>query len=93
MTGHPRIQLDASRLLGFKQVKGVRPGRFAGQQAETGPVAETPEPSTWAQLLLGLLVLGFFAWRGRYQKKKAQAAAIADSSAGAVAAGAAPLKE
>ena len=90
MIEYPRIQLDPSKLLGFKQVRGARPGRLAGQQAKTGQVSPTPEPSTWAQLILGLLVLGFFAWRGRYQKKKTQAAAIADSSAGGVAA---PLKK
>ena len=93
MIEHPRIKLDASKLLGFKQIKGALPGHFAGQQAKVCPVIPTPEPSTWWELLLGLLMLGFFAVRSHYQKKKGRPDVIAGSPAEAVATGASPRKE
>jgi len=71
MTKHPRIELDASRLLGFKQSKEARAGRLAGHQAKVCGIS-APEPSTWVELLLGFLMLGFFALRGHLQKKKTQ---------------------
>ena len=91
MIKHPRIELDASKLLGFKQMKGALPGHLTGQQAKACAVA--PEPSTWVELLLGLLTLGIFALRSHFQKKKVQPRAIAGSPAEAGAAGAPSIKE
>ena len=89
----PRIELDASKLLGFKQMKRVLPGNLTGQQAKVGVAPPTPEPSAYVQLLLGFLVLGFFILRSHYQKKKTQPGAITDSPAVAGATGTTSRKD
>jgi len=91
MDKQPRIELDASKLLGFKQIKGAGAGNLTGQQAKVG--ASVPEPSTWMELLMGLLFLGFLSLRGFYQKKKSQAGAIQNSPVAAGAAGTASREE
>jgi hypothetical protein len=78
--------LDASKLLGFKQMKRAQAGNFTGQQAKVGAV---PEPSTWMELLMGLLFVGFLTLRGYWQKKKARRGETADSRAAARATSAA----
>jgi hypothetical protein len=69
----PRIQLDPSRLLGFSQVSGARPGKITGPQAKVGVVV-VPEPSTYLEFLVGILFLVFFSLRGRFRTKTAQPA-------------------
>ena len=71
MNTTPRIQLDPSRLLGFKQIRGTRPGKLAGPRAMVGNIVPAvPEPSSYAALLASVLLLGGFYLYKRLRLKK-----------------------
>ncbi len=69
-----RIELDSSRLLGFKQAHTAGSGKLSGPRAKVGaiiPVA--PEPSSYAMLAAGLLCfLGFYLFRRARTRRAAQ---------------------
>ena len=71
MESSPRIRLDSTRLLGFQQVKGARPGSITGPRAMVGAVTPvTPEPSTYVELVVGIVTLGLFLLYKRHQARK-----------------------
>jgi hypothetical protein len=70
MNAPARIELDPSKLLGFRQGSLDRAGRLTRQPARVGSIIVTPEPSTWAQIALAALIFGLVFLRRSFRAKK-----------------------